>query len=124
MPQWIAADYCIAPTEVLAMKIREFSLPALVLPNGFDLETYQSSRRAVRRRRSGKPDRLVRIGYAIGTGTHQHDFAVAAEPTARVLRERPHCRLVLFRVQTAESSGAPALDIGEFSSFQGIEDRI
>ena len=120
----MAADCCTAPTEELAAKMRQFFLPAVVLPNGFDRETYRLSRQAARRRRSEKPDRLVRIGYAGGTRSHQRDFAVAADAIARVLRERPDCRLVLFRSRPAESRILPVLDIEEFPSFQGLEDRI
>jgi glycosyltransferase involved in cell wall biosynthesis len=120
----IAADYCTVPTEELARHVRRFLPTAMVLPNGFDRSTYQISRHAIRRRRCEKSDGLVRIGYAGGTYTHQRDFAVAAEAVARVLRERPHCRLVLFRFEHTEGSALPALDIGEFPSFQGIEDQI
>jgi glycosyltransferase involved in cell wall biosynthesis len=120
----VKADCCTVPTEELAAKIREFSLPALVLPNGFDRATYKTSRLAVRHRRFEKPDGLVRIGYAGGSRSHQRDFAMAAEAIARVLCERPRCRLVLFRFQTTKSSAISSLDIEEFPSFKGIEDRI
>jgi glycosyltransferase involved in cell wall biosynthesis/SAM-dependent methyltransferase len=117
----LAADYCTAPTEELAGNIRQFFRPAMVLPNGFDRMTYKVSRNVVRRRRSQKSDGLVRIGYAGGSRTHQRDFALAAQAVARVLRERPHCRLVLFR--SADGS-LPTLDIEEFSAFQEIENQI
>ena len=83
--------------------------------------TYKISRRAVRRRRWQKPDGLVRIGYAGGSRTHQHDFAVAAQAVARVLRDRSHCRLVLFR---SADGTVPILDVEEFPELQEIEDRI
>jgi len=117
----LAADFCTAPTEELAANIRRFFRPAMVLPNGFDRTTYKISRRAVRRRRSQKPDGLVRIGYAGGSRTHQRDFAVAAQAVARVLRDRSHCRLVLFR---SADGTVPTLDIEEFPELQEIEDRI
>jgi glycosyltransferase involved in cell wall biosynthesis/SAM-dependent methyltransferase len=117
----LAADYCTAPTEELAANIRRFVRPALVLPNAFDRATYKVSRRCVRRRRAEKSDGLLRIGYAGGSRTHQRDFAIVAEAVARVLRDRPHCRLVLFR---STDGKVAILDIGEFPSFQGIEDRI
>ena len=117
----VAADYCTVPTEELAANIRRLGCAALVLPNGFDSTAYKTSRRAVRRRRGEIPDGLVRIGYAGGTYTHQRDFAVAAEAVARVLRDRPHCRLVLFR--TADAN-VRILDIEEFQVFRGIEDQI
>jgi len=120
----IAADYCMVPTEELATNIRRFLRPALVLPNGFERSTYQISRRAVRRRRSEKSDDLIRIGYAAGSQTHQQDFAVAADAVARVLRERPNCRLVLFQWRLGENSTVPLLIVEEFPAFRGIESQI
>jgi glycosyltransferase involved in cell wall biosynthesis/SAM-dependent methyltransferase len=116
----IAADYCTVPTEELARHVRRFLPMAMVLPNGFDRATYQIARRAVRRRRSGESDGLVRIGYAGGTYTHQRDFSVAAEAIARILRDRPHCRLVLFR----NTDGKALVDLEEFPTFRGLEDQI
>jgi glycosyltransferase involved in cell wall biosynthesis len=120
----VAADYCTAPTEELATNIRRFFRPALVLSNGFDRATYQISRRAVRRRRSEKSDELVRIGYAGGSRTHQRDFATAADAVARVLRERPQCRLVVFQFRFGENCTVPSLIIEEFPAFRGIENQI
>jgi glycosyltransferase involved in cell wall biosynthesis len=120
----LAADYCTAPTEELAAHMHRFSVPAMVLPNGFDRTSYQVSRRSVRRRRQEKPDEMVRIGYAGGTRTHQRDFSVAAEAIATVLRERPSCRLVLFRLQIGQATILPTIEIKEFPSLQGIEDQI
>jgi glycosyltransferase involved in cell wall biosynthesis len=117
----VAADYCTVPTEELATNIRRFCRSVMVLPNGFDRATYLTSRRSVRGRRSAKSDGLVRIGYAGGTRTHQRDFAVAAEAVGQVLRDRPHCRLVLFQ---RTDDKVPLLDIGRFPIFEGIEDRI
>jgi glycosyltransferase involved in cell wall biosynthesis len=120
----IAADYCTVPTEELAANIRRSLRPALVLPNGFDRSTYQISRRAVRRRRSEKSDDLIRIGYAGGSRTHQQDFEVAADAVARVLRERPNCRLVLFQFRFGENCTVPSLIVEEFPAFRGIESQI
>jgi glycosyltransferase involved in cell wall biosynthesis len=120
----LAADYCTAPTEELAASMRRFSVPTMTLPNGFDRTSYQVSRCSVRRRRQEKPDEMVRIGYAAGTRTHQRDFSVAAEAIARVLRERPSCRLVLFRLQIGPAATLPTIEIEKFPSFRGIEDQI
>lgn len=111
----MAADYCIAPTEELATHLRRFERPTLVLPNGFDTETYLASRLAVRRRRAERADGLVRVGYAAGSRTHQRDFAVTAGAMARLLHDRPQCRLVLFRT---------IVDLDEFPAFQGLASRI
>ncbi len=114
-----AADIVMAATEELAMQARRLSVPALVLPNGFDAITYGRSRLAARRRQRSEP--VVRIGYAGGSRTHQRDFAVAAEALGQVLRERPQVRLVLFR----DASGrTPILDIDEFPALRGLHDRI
>jgi glycosyltransferase involved in cell wall biosynthesis len=118
----LAADYCSAPTEELAGEIRRFSPAAMVLPNGFDSAAYKASRLAVRRRRcspASKP--LVRIGYAGGSRTHQRDFAVAVPAIAQILRERSHCRLVLFK---SAHGVVPLLDLEEFADFQGLAERI
>jgi GT2 family glycosyltransferase/glycosyltransferase involved in cell wall biosynthesis len=115
-----AADYCTAATPELASQMRRYGRPVLVLPNGFDHATYRASRLAVRRRRVDGPNGLVRIGYAAGSRTHQRDFAVAAESLARVLRDRPQCRLVLFY----SALGVPVLDVDEFPALRALKDRI
>ena len=115
----LSADMVTAATEELATHARRLSLPALVLPNGYDEETYRRSRLAVRRRQ--RSESVVRIGYAGGSRTHQRDFAVAADAIAQVLRDRPQTRLVLFR----DAKGVtPILDIEEFPALSGLEDRI
>ena len=118
---FLACDAGIAPTEPLAHAMRRWGKPAYVMPNGFDEASLQTSRRAVAARRRRTADGIVRIGYAAGSRTHQRDFAVAAPAVARVLRERPHCRLVLFR---AGDDGPPLVDLAEFPEFAGLDDRI
>ncbi len=120
MDTMVRADFCTAPTEELAAQIRRFHLPALVLPNGFDHIIQSASRLAVRRRRASTSDELVRIGYAGGTQTHQRDFAVAADAVARVLRERPGCRLVLFKY----GHGLPILNSDEFPALREVSNQI
>lgn len=115
------ADACVVPTAELAKGIELCDRPALISVNGFDADTYRVSREAVLRRRLDLPDGLVRIGYASGSRTHQRDFAVAAPAVANVLRERPECRLVLFR---DARSGRELLDLGEFSEFAGLEEQV
>jgi glycosyltransferase involved in cell wall biosynthesis len=89
-------DLVTCPTEELASQIRFVGKPAFVLPNGFDDRTWCAARLAVRTW-GGFPDTVLRIGYAGGSRTHQRDFAQVAPALARILAERPHCRLVLFR---------------------------
>jgi glycosyltransferase involved in cell wall biosynthesis/SAM-dependent methyltransferase len=117
----LAADICTTTTEELAKELRRFYRPALVLTNGFDHRNYLISRLAVRRKRSRGFDGLIRIGYAGGSRTHQRDFEMAADAIAQVLRERPQCRLVLFR----DASGTvPILDLTEFRSFDGLHQLV
>lgn len=115
------ADACVVPTEELAKGVELCDRPALISVNGFDADSYRVSREAVLRRRSETSDGLVRIGYASGSRTHQRDFGVAAPAVARVLRERPECRLVLFR---DSRSGRELLDLSEFPDFEGLEEQV
>jgi glycosyltransferase involved in cell wall biosynthesis/SAM-dependent methyltransferase len=116
------ADLCLATTEELAQRMREAYMPAFVLPNGVDHATIAASSLAVRRRRAeAAADGLFRIGYAGGSRTHQRDFALCVDAVAEMLRARPECRLVLFR--SADGS-VPVVDIEEFPSLGGLEDRI
>lgn len=118
----LLADACLAPTSTLAEAIERVGRPCLVVPNGFDEETYRTSREAVLRRRTQDPcDGLFRIGYASGSRTHQRDFAIAAPAVARLLSQHDDVRLVLFR---EPRRGTPLLDIEEFPSLRGFEERI
>jgi glycosyltransferase involved in cell wall biosynthesis len=116
-----AADACCCPTTELARHIREYQKAAFVLPNGFDTAAHAVARLAVRRRAAAVADGLVRIGYAAGSRTHQRDFAQAAGAVARVLRERPECRLVLF--EDADYMRR-LLDIEEFSAIEARAHQI
>jgi O-antigen biosynthesis protein len=66
-------------------------------------------------------DGIVRLGYAISSRNHQRDFAVVASALAAVLRERPQCRLVLFK---KSQSGSPCLDITDFPEWADVRDRV
>ncbi|MBN9508876.1 MAG: glycosyltransferase [Alphaproteobacteria bacterium] len=115
------ATFCTASTDELARSMRRHCKPTLVVPNGFDEETLRRSRRAVRVRRQVPDDGLLRLGYAAGSRTHQRDFAQCVEAVARILRERPHCRLVLFY---SHIDTFPVLDPGEFPALAGLESQI
>jgi GT2 family glycosyltransferase/glycosyltransferase involved in cell wall biosynthesis len=117
----LLADACLAPTAPLAAALEAAGRPAFVIENGFDDETLRRSRAASLARRAQPTDGLVRIGYAAGSRTHQRDFAVAAPAIAAVLRDRPECRLVLFR---RPGRDGPLLDVEEFPEFVGVADRI
>ncbi len=111
----LEADRCTVPTIPLAREIRALKKPATVIPNGFDRETFECARSAMRQRRSEPGDGLVRIGYASGSLTHQRDFAVASQAIAAILGENPSTRLVLFRGAT---------DIAEFPELDKMQDQI
>jgi glycosyltransferase involved in cell wall biosynthesis len=118
------ADACLVPTAPLAAAVEACGVRALVLPNGFDRETYRASREAVLRRAAADAadaDGLVRIGYAAGSRTHQRDFAAVAPALARVLRGHPECRLVLFREPRRRT---PLVDVGECAALVGLEEQI
>ena len=117
----LAADLCTCTTEEIALHLRAYQQPALVVANSFDAAVWEASRLAARRRRAAEPDGLVRLGYAGGSRTHQHDFAVAATAVARVLRARPACRLVLFRTPDEQQ---PLLDLEEFDPLLGCLDQV
>lgn len=109
-----AADYCSASTAELAGHMRRFGKIGFTLPNGFDNETLQASRMAVRQRLAAKPDGLLRLGYASGSKTHQRDFAEIASILPAVLRARPDCRLVLFQA-------GPDVKLVDLREFPGLE---
>jgi glycosyltransferase involved in cell wall biosynthesis/GT2 family glycosyltransferase len=113
-------DVVTCPTEELAHHARLMGRPAMVLPNGFDDASHDLARRA-RRDWAEATDDLLRIGYAGGSRTHQRDFAVAAAAIARVLREIPQARLVIFR---DPSSGEGLVLMHEFPQFDDLADRI
>jgi glycosyltransferase involved in cell wall biosynthesis/SAM-dependent methyltransferase/uncharacterized protein YbaR (Trm112 family) len=116
------ADLCVTTTEELAHHMRQAGKQTVVVPNGFDRGSLATARLAARRRRrAGLEDGLLRIGYAGGSRTHQHDFAVCAEAVADVLRAWPNCRLVLF--YSLEHS-RPILDIDEFPTLRDLENQI
>lgn len=110
----------IAPTEPLASAMRRWGKPAYVLHNGFDAETYATSRRAVMARRREPSDGLIRIGYAAGSRTHQRDFGLAAPALGRILEECAACRLVLFHA----GPDLPLVDLQEFPELANVYDRI
>ena len=113
------SDACICTTRELACHARDFDRTTFILPNGFDAATLAASRLAVRRRRQQADDGLVRIGYASGTRTHQRDFRQAVAGLARVLQDRPACRLVLFR-----EPDRALLDVAEFPELAAAAGQI
>jgi glycosyltransferase involved in cell wall biosynthesis/GT2 family glycosyltransferase len=116
----LSADVCFAPTEELALHMRQRGKVVHVLPNGFDDDTHNLSRRSARRWRRERADSLIRLGYAGGSRTHQRDLGVAIEAIARLLREIPDCCLVLYRTE----SGKPAIDVDEYPALLDLTDRI
>ena len=117
----LAADICFTTTTELAFHLRWAKKTTHVLPNGFDQAAHDLSRAVSRKWRRNRTDKLIRIGYAGGSRTHQRDLGLAIEPVAQLLRENPACRLVLFRTPDGQ---IPLIDIEEFPALRGLEDRI
>lgn len=89
-----ATDLRIGTTTSLVCALAETVGDAVQLPNGYDADGWKSSQEALANVRD---DGVIRIGYAGGSLTHQKDLVVAAPAIARVLRENPRARLVLFK---------------------------
>jgi GT2 family glycosyltransferase/glycosyltransferase involved in cell wall biosynthesis/SAM-dependent methyltransferase len=117
----LLADICTCTTNELADHIREYQKIAYVLPNGFDEPLHLTARLAVRDRRAVPADPIVRIGYAGGSRTHQRDFGQAVPAIARILNERPECRLVLFRDR---ESREPIVNPAEFPALMPHRHQI
>ncbi len=117
----LEADVCFTTTEELALHMRGQGKRTHVLPNGFDRVSHAVARRAQHNWQKAERDSVFRIGYAAGSRTHQRDFGYAAEAIARLMREMPHVRLVLFRTPDGLT---PLLDVFEFPALVGLEDRI
>jgi len=117
----LLSDFATAPTRELSERLSRAGKPVWTIPNGYDAFTFKRSRLFVRRRSLMPTDGLIRLGYAAGSRTHQKDFALCADAVARILREHPECRLVLFR---SAAWNLNLLDVEEYSSFTGLEDQI
>jgi len=116
----LLADLCTTTTHELASQIRLFAKPAMVIPNGYDEQTFTTSRLAYRQRKDAESSSVIRIGYASGSLTHQKDFQYCYEAVAKILRRNPQCRLVLFH----DASKTPCLDIREFPALEAVRDQI
>lgn len=85
----------IASTEYLANQVRELSIPAYVIRNGFSREMITLAERALDSHSGGNDKRTV-IGYFSGTRTHNYDFTFATEALLRILKECPHVVLRIY----------------------------
>ncbi len=90
------ADLATCPTLPLAEAIRREGKPAVVIPNGYTEEQFYQSDRLWKDRQNAPPEKIVRIGYAGGTLTHQQDFRTALPALVRILREFPETILTVF----------------------------
>jgi GT2 family glycosyltransferase/glycosyltransferase involved in cell wall biosynthesis/SAM-dependent methyltransferase/uncharacterized protein YbaR (Trm112 family) len=117
----LAADICFAATDELALHMRRADKVVHVLPNGFDSATHNASRLAARRWRQLRRDKLIRLGYAGGSRTHQRDLGLAVDAIARLLEEYPEARLVLFR---SADGRHPIIDVEEFPALRDLTNRI
>ena len=119
----LAADFCTCPTKPLALALRRFQKTTFVLPNGFDEHRYQRSRQAVAAWHQQSSDGLIRLGYAGGSRTHQRDFGCAVAAVARILREHPESRLVLFRLEHGDGH-TTCLDLHEFPQLKALAAQV
>ena len=94
-----------------------------VVPNGFDDPTNRGARSALEKWRMSASDGLTRLGYAGGTRTHQWDIANPAPAVARILREHPECRVVVFRKDSPDAA-RPCLALEKFPELAGPERQI
>jgi GT2 family glycosyltransferase/glycosyltransferase involved in cell wall biosynthesis/SAM-dependent methyltransferase len=115
----LAADACMATTEELALYMRGNGKTTYVVSNGFNPAIHARARAALRTRRSGTHDGLIRIGYAGGSRTHQRDFKACVAGVAQILKEVPATRLVLF-----SANGVPLTDPAEFPELSGLVNQI
>lgn len=116
----LASDLCLTTTQELAAQMQLYGMPVMILPNGYDEETYSNSRLAFRIKQQTDRSDIIRIGYASGSLTHQKDFECCCDALARILLRNKHCRLVLFQ----DASHSPCLDIREFPSLEAVSDQI
>ncbi len=115
----LLADALTAATKPLAAAMREHFRPVFVIPNTFDRSTWSTSIVETAKAKAQQGSKIVRIGYASGTLTHQKDFQRASVGVAACLRANPHARLVLFK-----KPGVNMVDLSEFSEFDGLDDQI
>lgn len=83
----------ITSTDYLAQQARALGKPVWVHRNAFSLEMLERSQ-AAQRHRQPISDKVV-IGYASGTPTHDHDFAVVRPVLQQIMRRYPQVELWL-----------------------------
>ncbi len=111
----VRSDILTCPTRFLAGEMAKLEKPVAVLPNGYDSGTLLESYRLIRSRPHEKKKRVLRIGYAGGTRTHQKDFELVVGPLVKIFDEFPEVRLVVFGI---------ALSIREYPGLEPYIDRI
>lgn len=89
-------DHAVVTTSALAKASLDLVPTASVLPNGNSARLEQAASLAFALPKPDRADDRVTIGFASGTPTHQHDFAVVAEPIARLLRDESRLELVII----------------------------
>jgi hypothetical protein len=89
------AAFCSGSSAALVDRLCRTAKPCFLLPSGFDLPQWRTSRRAVRARRASGASAFIRIGFFPRSPAEQAAFYLIAGPLARLLAENPLCRLVL-----------------------------
>jgi len=88
-----ACDAMTASTDYLAERIRLLEKPVCVHRNAFSLEMLQISEKAFHTRQNTQTK--IVIGYASGTATHDHDFALIKPALTSILDRFPNVELRL-----------------------------
>lgn len=109
------ADLRLGTTYPLACELFLWSgKPSLVLRNTFDHPYRQQCLEARSKFLQTKKDRIVRIGYAAGTRTHQADLGAVAAALVNVLKNQRRARLVLYE----------SIDLEELPLLKEVQDQI
>ncbi|WP_266157760.1 glycosyltransferase [Dyella silvatica] len=122
-------DGAITTNKFLGDRITEFSgLQADVIPNFINKEQFEISDAIFHQKEASNFARNneIHIGYFSGTPTHNHDFAIASEAIASVMKKFPEVRLLVvgfleLRGGLAEfSDRVTSLPLHDFINLQRI----
>ena len=89
------ADAVVVTTNPLAAAITPLNRRVYPLSNGLSEAMLAAPAKARQRLEQESGSSVTLIGFASGTPSHQRDFAVVAEPLARLLQRHSDLRLVL-----------------------------
>lgn len=108
------ADCALLTTESLREQVSSLNKQSFLLPNGLNEERIQFAQQIMGSQKPSAADGIVRIGYASGTPTHQHDFKSVVQPLVRIMTEHPSVKLIVVG----------NLDMNEFPELTPFQQRI